>query len=166
MLELDHVFCFCESQLPELQKVEEMGFSVYPTRTHQGQGTANRCILFQENYLELIYLSSKEDSLKNPLKLYKRAEWKETAASPFGIALRGNIPDEHKNEFWEYRPSYSPNQTIYIHKFNEQHPRGPPSFRDAFTPWSFNGGHETGDVDADRSEPYKTQIRDHQDSSD
>lgn len=124
-LELDHVFCFCEPPVPEALRAQELGFTVLPERTHQGQGTSNRCIVFEENYLEFIYLSSKEDSQKNDLKLYRRADWKNTKASPFGIALRGTIPEKYKNDFWEYKPAYAQGKSIFIHKFSEEHPEAP-----------------------------------------
>ncbi len=124
-LELDHVFCFCESQAPEALRAQELGFTVLPEKTHQGQGTSNRCVVFEENYLEFIYLSSKEDSQKNDLKLYKRADWKNTKASPFGIALRGTTPAKYKNDFWEYKPAYAQGKSIFIHKFSEMHPEAP-----------------------------------------
>ncbi len=124
-LELDHVFCFCTSEVPEAQLAMDIGFTVLPERTHQGQGTANRCIIFEENYLEFIYLSSKEDSQKNDLKLYQRADWKNTKASPFGIALRGAIPEKYKHEFWEYKPPYAKGHSIFIHNFSIEHPEAP-----------------------------------------
>ncbi len=124
-LELDHVFCFCERQVPEAQRAQELGFMVLPVRTHQGQGTSNRCVVFEENYLEFIYLSSKEESQKNDLKLYQRADWKKTKASPFGIALRGIIPIKFKNDFWEYKPAYAQGKSIFIHKFSQEHPEAP-----------------------------------------
>lgn len=124
-LELDHVFCFCEPTVPEAQRAQEFEFTVLPERTHQGQGTANRCIVFEENYLELIYLSSREDSQKNEMKLYQRADWKQTKASPFGIALRGTIPEKYRNDFWEYKPAYAQGKSIFIHNFNQKHPEVP-----------------------------------------
>ncbi len=124
-LELDHVFCFCEPPVPEARLAVGLGFTVLPERTHQGQGTSNRCIVFEENYLEFIYLSSKEDSQKNDLKLYQRADWKNTKANPFGIALRGTIPEKYKSDFWEYKPAYAQGKSIFIHKFSQEHPEAP-----------------------------------------
>lgn len=123
--ELDHVFCFCEPQVPELQVVKKLGFTVLPERTHQSQGTSNRCVVFEENYLEFIYLSSREEAEKNDLRLHERADWKSTKASPFGIALRGTIPEKDKNDFWEYKPVYAQGKSIFIHKFSQEHPEAP-----------------------------------------
>jgi hypothetical protein len=124
-LELDHVFCFCEPKLPEIEVAQKLGFIAFPERTHQDQGTSNRCIVFEENYLEFIYLSSREESQKNELKLHQRADWKSTKASPFGIALRGVIPEKYKNDFWEYKPAYAKGKSIFIHKFTQEHPEAP-----------------------------------------
>ncbi|MGE5084702.1 MAG: hypothetical protein ACM3MG_00270 [Bacillota bacterium] len=57
------------------------------TDRHLGQGTANRAIIFKENYLEFIFMDLLGDAKKNPLRLDKRAEWNNTCASPFGICL-------------------------------------------------------------------------------
>ena len=115
-IELDHVFCFCSPALPEVVLFEQQGFRVDQGIKHQGQGTANRSIIFQENYLELIFLDSKKDAENNPLQLHHRAFWRESGASPFGIALRGTLSDEDRQNFWEYRPSYLKSGAILIHK--------------------------------------------------
>ena len=115
-LELDHVFCFCAPELPEATQAESVGLRVNEGRRHENQGTANRSILFEKNYLELIYLASKEEAEGNPLQLHCRANWKATGASPFGVALRGTLAKHEKLNFWEYRPSYLPSGAILIHK--------------------------------------------------
>ena len=118
---LDHIFCFCEPQLVrESEIATEAGFTFNPVNRHLGQGTANRAIIFEENYLELIFIDSFVDAQKNPLRLDKRADWQKTAASPFGICLRGSISENERPEFWEYHPPYWPDGVIFIHKSNEE----------------------------------------------
>jgi hypothetical protein len=90
-LTLDHFFCFTSPELPELKILEPKGFVFSRETLHQGQGTGNRSIIFAENYLEFIYLRSRQESLSNPLHLYRRAEWQESGACPYGIGLRGSI---------------------------------------------------------------------------
>ena len=53
---LDHLFCFCEPELSrETENATRAGFTLNPGNRHPGQGTANRAIIFKENYLEFIY---------------------------------------------------------------------------------------------------------------
>jgi hypothetical protein len=124
-LELDHLFCFCDPELPEVAVLENEGFVLTSGRKHVGQGTANRSVMFDTNYLELIFLESEKDALLNPLKLHLRAYWKTTGQSPIGIALRGEIPEQDLSRFWDYSPPYFPELKIKIHHFNELHPEFP-----------------------------------------
>ena len=60
-------------------------------RDHPGQGTANRCIFFENGYLELLWVADRGEvtaAITRPTELDRRSRWRETAASPFGIALR------------------------------------------------------------------------------
>lgn len=123
---LDHIFCFCEPTLAdEIINTDRAGFTLNSERRHPGQGTANRSIIFEENYLEFIFLESLHDASKNPLKLAQRANWHKTGASPFGVCLRGAISQNDINQFWEYRPPYWPDGVIFIHKSNEESPDQP-----------------------------------------
>lgn len=123
---LDHLFCFCDPDLStETENVTRTGFTLHPGNRHPGQGTANRAILFKENYLEFIFMDSLHDAQKNPLRMDKRADWRNTGASPFGICLRGEISEKESTEFWAYRPPYWPDGVIYIHKSNEDEPEQP-----------------------------------------
>lgn len=123
---LDHIFCFCEPALTdEIKNTDNAGFTLNSGNRHPGQGTANRAILFEENYLEFIFLESLDDANKNPLKLGQRATWHKTGASPFGICLRGEITRQEKDQFWEYYPPYWPGGVIFIHKSNEESPVQP-----------------------------------------
>ena len=122
----DHIFCFCEPPATsEAETSSKEGFTLTDEKCHSGQGTSNRCIIFEENYLEFIFINKLDDALTNPLRLDRRANWKETQFSPFGIGLRGNISDEEMENFWVYRPPYWPDGKIYIHKSNENAPNLP-----------------------------------------
>lgn len=123
---LDHIFCFCEPNLAdEVKAVNKIGLTLHPGNKHPGQGTANRAVIFEENYLEFIFLESLADAKNNPLKLHKRADWRNTGSSQFGICLRGNISKDEIDQFWEYNPPYWPSGVIYIHKSNEDAPEQP-----------------------------------------
>jgi len=123
---LDHVFCFCEPTLvSEIKNTNNAGFTLNSEVHHPGQGTANRSIIFEENYLEFIYVNSIDDANQNPLKLARRAEWSKSGASPFGICLRSAIPENELNQFWTYSPPYWPEGSIFINKLNEESPEQP-----------------------------------------
>ena len=124
-LEIDHVFCFVDPELKELEKLVKNGFKANISRIHKGQGTANRCVFFKKNYLELIYLTSIEEAKANPLKLHIRALWQETGACPFGIGLRGHVFKEERKLFYEYKPDYLPKGEILIYKESIKKPYYP-----------------------------------------
>jgi hypothetical protein len=124
-LEIDHIFCFVDPELKELEKLVKSGFKANISRVHQGQGTANRCVFFKKNFLELIYLTSIEEAKANPLKLHIRARWQETGACPFGIGLRGHVSKEERKLFREYKPEYLAKGEILIHKESMKKPYYP-----------------------------------------
>lgn len=113
-LELDHIFVFCGPQLNEAQIASENGFRLSSGNQHPEQGTSNRCIFFNDDYLELIYLNSLEEAKINALRLDIRADWTATGASPFGIALRGEISKQDLEKFWDYTPSYMQGKIIKV----------------------------------------------------
>lgn len=124
-LVIDHFFCFCEPILPEVKILEDQGFVIYPGNVHAGQGTANRAVIFESNYFEMLYLNSESEAQTNPLKMNLRANWKASGASPFGIALRGTIPDIDMENFWDYCPPYNKDLTIKMHKYSDERPDFP-----------------------------------------
>ena len=127
-LELDHVFSFCDPALTEAAVFQKQGLTVSDGRAHPGQGTAMRGVMFEENYFEMIYLASEEEARANSLKLDRRANWRTSGASPFGIALRGELSDTDRARFWAYRPPYAPGVVIWIHEANEKSPELPMIF--------------------------------------
>ncbi len=86
---LDHVYVCTEQHGPDLEVLRAEGLTSGFSRVHTGQGTFNDLILFESNYLELLYLRDREEAEANPLKLQRRFDRAETGASPFGVALRG-----------------------------------------------------------------------------
>ena len=93
-LALDHVFAFVAEGFPDEPLLDAAGYRVAFGRDHEGQGTANRLLLFAENYLELIWLARPDEAAANLLRLDRRADWRASGASPFGIGLRGPIAPE------------------------------------------------------------------------
>ena len=90
MLVLDHAFVCTTPEPPELDALRELGFTVEFSREHPGQGTRNRLLLLQDNYLELLWLADRAEAEANMVRLDRRVDWAKTGACPFGIALRGS----------------------------------------------------------------------------
>jgi hypothetical protein len=106
-LELDHVIVFVEADAVPVEAVESAGLRLLPRHEHPGQGTANRSVLFANAYLELIFISSREDALRGALHLDRRGDWKTTGASPFGLGLRARMTDADRASHRAYVPPYA-----------------------------------------------------------
>lgn len=92
--------------------MEADGFLASPPHTHPGQGTASRGILFENAYLEFIWLTDPakaESPLIHRTQLGKRIDTS-SGACPFGIGLRkkGDVDPRLPFETWDYRPPYLP----------------------------------------------------------
>lgn len=91
-LELDHVFVFVPPGAADARRaLAALGLRKSFARDHPGQGTSNLCYCFDNAYLELLWLRDRAEAERPPVartRLSERARWRETGASPFGIALR------------------------------------------------------------------------------
>ena len=77
---------------PEIKALEDIGLRALAEATHHiGQGTASRVFVFENAYLELIWVDDEQAATKNAARtgidMKTRAQWKQTGASPFGIGL-------------------------------------------------------------------------------
>ena len=107
-LELDHVF-ICVEDLPSTERIlSEFGLQFGRHGIHRGQGTANACAFFDNAYLELLSRYD-DDELQSevvgPVGLWQRVRWRETGASPFGVAFRPEN-SEVPIETWPYRAPF------------------------------------------------------------
>jgi Glyoxalase-like domain len=118
-LELDHVFCFVTPGDRSIERALAGGWTLDDGIEHSGQGTRNRRLWLHSQYIEFVWLSSRVDARANPLRLDRRADWRDTGACPFGIGLRGQLTDAQRMDLWAYRPPYAPGATIWIHRSNE-----------------------------------------------
>ncbi len=130
---LCHVFVFVEPGAPEAARLEEAGLRESFRRRHPGQGTTNVCYCFDNAYLELLWAED-EAAMTGPAiartRLAERARWRETGASPFGIALRTEAPDEPLPfPSWDYRPPYLPAGMAIPVALASEDPRQPFLFR-------------------------------------
>ncbi len=112
MWELDHVFVMTPRGGDRGEELASRGFVESGRREHVGQGTANRCFMFRNAYLELLYPTDEAalgSPLVRPTRLLERARWRESGVSPFGVCLRGQGGQgEPPVPTWAYRPPYLP----------------------------------------------------------
>src|SRR2546427_4313827 len=122
-----HVFICVENPHAAKRALADFGVQFGRRRIHQGQGTANACAFFDNAYLELLWRHD-DDELQSevvgPVGLWQRVRWRETGASPFGIAFRpegGEVPVET----WPYLAPFLPagaNLPIVTPRFRWQEP--------------------------------------------
>ena len=114
-MHIDHLFCFVDPSGDWAERAQEAGFVLDEGIEHAGQGTRNRRLWLEDQYLELIWISSPADAASNPLRLDHRR-------CPFGIGLYGQLTDELRTQFWAYKPPYAPEATIWIHEATADQP--------------------------------------------
>lgn len=105
-LEIDHLFQVVASEEEAYRLATATGFRIFPKRVHEGQGTSAIFLMFEQNYFEYIWVSNEVESRQNEVQFYLRNEAVKNGGSPFGIALRGAIPDELETQFTEHIPKY------------------------------------------------------------
>jgi hypothetical protein len=112
--ELDHVFVCASPDGPEAAQLQSLGLTLGPSRVHPGQGTANRCFLFRNAYLELLWVHDETEArsaLTERTRLFERWEGRTGGSCPFGICLRpANHSPTSEPPFagWDYVPRYVP----------------------------------------------------------
>ena len=93
-LEIDHVYVVVTpGARAEAEALARNGFHVDSmVSRHSGQGTASRSVLFENAYLELIWVDSSVAATSIPAAMladFRRASaWRTSGASPFGVGLR------------------------------------------------------------------------------
>ena len=113
-IRLDHLFICCQANAPEIERILDLGITEGRSNTHPGQGTANRCIFFDNAMLEFLWVMDKEEASSlavSPTKLEERSRYYETGYSPLGIGFRrSKIGEALPFNTWAYRPAYLPAQ--------------------------------------------------------
>jgi hypothetical protein len=119
--ELDHVFVCANLDAPEAAQLVALGLTQGPSGVHQGQGTANRCFLFHNAYLELIWVHDEAQArspLTERLRLFERWMGRAYGTCPFGICLRpARLSRVSDPPFagWDYVPQYvQPSRPIHV----------------------------------------------------
>lgn len=111
-IELDHLFICSQVNAPEIEQILDLGLVEGRSNMHPGQGTANRCIFFENFMLELLFAINEEEissPIIKPTQLQERCNYHQTGYSPFGVAFRRTeIDTELPFKTWAYKPPYLP----------------------------------------------------------
>ncbi len=87
-LELDHVFILVEPEAKVADHLVSLGLTEGFSRTHQGQGTANRRFEFSNGMLEFLWVRDVNEANHGPAKHLLFPERHDNPqASPFGVIL-------------------------------------------------------------------------------
>lgn len=104
---LHHVFCFTPPEPPAIPGLVESF-----RRAHPGQGTANRCHVFGDAYLELLWETDRGEITAPALArtgLAERARWRDNGACPFGLCVTPATTDGPPPfPTWDYAPPFLP----------------------------------------------------------
>ncbi len=139
--EFDHLFIFTEIGAPAADRLVTLGLTEGSSRTHPGQGTANRSFFFHNAMLELLWVHNPIEAQSDVIqrtRLWERWENRDSSATcqtsarmhsgktvagcasgdricPFGISLRPatDPPDRATFPHWDYHPPYLP-ETLSI----------------------------------------------------
>jgi hypothetical protein len=121
-LQLDHLLCMVAPDGKAARNLEEAGWLLDAGTVHAGQGTRNRRLAWADCYLELLWIADPREARANPLRLDRRADWVASGASPIGIALRGQLPEDDAEDYWLYDALGLP---IWVHSDNDRAPERP-----------------------------------------
>ena len=122
MLVLDHVFCMVPPDGDWAARLAGAGWALDAGTAHAGQGTRNRRLVLARQYLELAWVEDDAVARGNQLRLDRRADWRRTGASPFGIGLRGRLPGDRLGD---YRPYEGLPIRVWVHRDDERAPERP-----------------------------------------
>ncbi len=122
MLVLDHVLCLVDPDGDWAGRVTDAGWALDAGTAHQAQGTRNRRLVLARHYLELVWVDDVVAARTNQLRLDRRADWRRTGASPFGLGLRGQLPGERQQD---YRLYAGLPIRVWVHRDDERAPERP-----------------------------------------
>ncbi|MCO6162557.1 VOC family protein [Flavobacterium sp. NRK F7] len=132
-MNVDHIFIFTDDNGKVADELVAFGFIEGSSRVHVGQGTTNRKFYFENFFLEILWVHSKEELNSKNTKttgLWQRAEFKNNDFSPFGLCIvNSDETDTLFENSFVYQPDYFPvGMGIDIIK-NEDQPSLPWTFR-------------------------------------
>ena len=141
--ELDHMFVAVRPGAPEVARIVTAGFEDGPRNHHPGQGTASTGVLFENSYVEFLWLEDSSEAELPGIRrtcLAQRAD-PEQRALPFGFGMRHAPGSENAVPFstWEYRPPYLPAGTSILMGCNSELLAEPLLF---VLPWKSGPGYD------------------------
>jgi hypothetical protein len=111
-MDIDHIFIFSGDQGAIADELLSFGLAEGGSRTHEGQGTANRTFVFENFYCEILWVYDEQaihSELIKPTGLHTRADFKENNSSPFGLCLvNTDETDQLFSRAFTYQPDYFP----------------------------------------------------------
>jgi len=88
MIEIDHIFIF-SNQGKETEELVDIGLTEGSGRTHQGIGTANRRLFFDNFYLEILWVRNERESKSvDKIGIWERSNYAKSKYSRFGLCLK------------------------------------------------------------------------------
>ena len=92
-VELDHVYVIVQpGGVAEIAALKSAGFQIAPPQGHEGEGTTSVAALFENAYLELMWLDSTlsvtPEHAAAAAQFREAAAWRVSGHSPFGVGLR------------------------------------------------------------------------------
>jgi hypothetical protein len=108
----DHIFIFTTDPAKNAEELISFGLTEGSSRVHEGQGTSNRTFVFENFYFEILWVHNDQElksDLVKPSGLWKRANYKTTGCSPFGLCITNtDETDELFKHPLKYQPAYFP----------------------------------------------------------
>ncbi len=132
-MEIDHVFFLIEEGDRYPEWLESLGLVETYRREHPGQGTANICYCFDDIYLELLWVTDRNDIRSPPITrtgLLLRSQWRSNGSCPFGLAWRegpGGVGFDLP--CWIFKPPYLPKDMAIQVAVDSDDPRQPFMFQ-------------------------------------
>ncbi|WP_461056274.1 VOC family protein [Spirosoma arcticum] len=132
-MNVDHIFIFAEDKGQIADQLVGFGLTEGSSRTHTGQGTANRKFYFRNFFLEALWVHNEDEINSELIKetgLWHRANFRNTHFSRFGLCLINTDETERlfENAF-KYQPTYFPEGLTIDVLRNEGSPALPWAFR-------------------------------------
>lgn len=111
-MDIHHIFIFTDEGPAAADPLVAFGLTEGSGRVHEGQGTANRKFYFEDFFLEILWVHD-EAELRSPqtapMGLWKRATYRESGYSPFGLCLvHSPESDAVFRDAYAYQPAYFP----------------------------------------------------------
>jgi hypothetical protein len=111
-MDIDHIFIFTDDKGKVANQLVAFGLTEGGSRVHDGQGTTNRTFVFDNFYLEIVWVHNEQEIKSDnvlPTGLLSRANFKSNLTSPFGLCIDNT--DETEELFigaFKYQPDYFP----------------------------------------------------------